>query len=591
MYRLERNLHQALTRQTGTTLIVALVLVLLASLLALFALNVGIFEQRASANDVRARLVQQAAESALAQGIEYINLQSPTILDTTDDTKWKTCGADEETFPCGAVEQCTYGASTCTSALQRRANMYRFIGGGGDGYDVNSNGDTGDVMEVRSLPLDRHVASVGNGFNVNYGVGALLCMVKTPSVSTDPTECTTDPNLSSGVNVLTMVATAKIAGESASTTLTTTIGRASSLFAPVNKPPVVASGTITTAGTFQVVTNPNSGGTGVPVSMWTRMAVDKNGTPNTCYKDAFMHGGSPIFEGSAPIVTCDSCNCPATDSLSFPKSGPKGVQQGIDIVDVDPSTPQCSPSVVTDCKPNLDIKPGEFPCDLFQYVFGDQAWTDDDGDFFCEGRLTAQVTANGNTYTIGEDENYLLAKANYILPNSNAPYFADLSKLTSATILSSCDDILDSSGKISGGMIWDQQGCGFKDQIGNPDAPVVLIEDGDVSINAGGRMFGLLFVRPSLWGATNAPPLHDKNILDPTTGAVATGLPGAGTGNLRENGHANIYGSVVIQGTANKILGTGAIVYDATILATLGAENKLNKISPVPGSWSDRYKY
>ncbi len=47
----------------------------------------------------------------------------------------------------------------------------------------------------------------------------------------------------------------------------------------------------------------------------------------------------------------------------------------------------------------------------------------------------------------------------------------------------------------------------------------------------------------------------------------------------------------MIQGTANKINGTGAVVYDATILGTLGAENQLNKISPVPGSWSDRYAY
>ncbi len=386
----------------------------------------------------------------------------------------------------------------------RRSSMYRFIGGGTT--DVNGNGSTTDVMDVRSLPLDRQINMggsvtspvVGNGYAVNYGVSALLCMVKTPANSTDPIQCTTDTNNSTGVNVLTMVATAGIPGESAKTTLTMTIGRASSLFAPANKPPVVASGTITTNGNFQVVTNPNAGGTGVPVSMWTRMAVDKTGTPNTCYKDAFIHGGSPIYEGSAPIVTCDSCNCPSTDSLSFPLSGNKS-QQGIDIVDVDPSTPQCTTAVTTSCKPNLDIKPGEFPCDLFQYVFGDKAWTDVDGDGFCESRLTAAVTgASGTRYIIGEDENYLLAKANYIIVNSNAPYASEIASLTTATI-TTCSAILTSA---ASGMIWDQQGCGFKGQVGSPDTPVVLIEDGKISINAGGRLFGLLF-RASLHGATH----------------------------------------------------------------------------------------
>ncbi len=104
MYRLDRDIRRGAATQTGTTLIVALVLVLLASLLALFAMNVGILEQRASASDVKARLVEQTAESALAQGIEYINLNSPTILDTTNAANWELCDSDafDTSYPCGA---------------------------------------------------------------------------------------------------------------------------------------------------------------------------------------------------------------------------------------------------------------------------------------------------------------------------------------------------------------------------------------------------------------------------------------------------------------------------------------------------------
>ncbi|HEY2396737.1 MAG TPA: hypothetical protein VGH81_12280 [Rudaea sp.] len=603
MYRTDRGIRQG--KQAGTTLVVALVLILLATLLGLFALSVGLSGQRASANDVKARLVQQTAEAALAQGIEYISQNNSTFLDTTVLTNWELCDATDA-YPCGAVPLCASavsysdsggvtrssdGSTTCYTALARRANMYRFIGGGTTLHDVNGDGHLDDIMDQRSLPLAGQLNSVGNGYTVNYGVGAVMCKIKTPSSSTEPTQCTTDSSQISGTYAITLVATANIGGEGAKTTLTTTIGRSSSIYSPVNKPPVVASGTITTNGNFQVVTNPNAGGNGVPVSMWTRLAVDKTGTPNTCYLDGMIHGGSPQYEGTTKVITCDGCNCSSTESLSFPSSGNKA-QQGIDIVDVDPTTPQCTTSVSTDCKPNLDIQPGEFPCDLFQYVFGDQAWLDVDGDKFCESRLTAYSTGSpsGTKYTIGEDENYLLARANYILPNTSAPYYADLASMTSATILSSCNDLLDSAGKIAGGIVWDQQGCGFKDQIGNPDVPVVLVEDGKISINAGGRLFGLLFVRPALYGATHGPDdptqPYDANILSPTTGATASS--GA---NLSNNGHANIYGSVVIQGTADKINGTGAIIYSATVLTNLGNEANLNKISPVPGSWTDRYAY
>src|SRR5258705_402218 len=138
MHRIDRYRQLNGAKQAGTTLILALVLILLASLLSLFAMNVGLFGQRTSANDVRARLTQQSAESGLAQGIEYFRANLATAVDPTDTTQWKLCGADETEFPCGVVSKCANGAgtTTCTSgALQRRGLMYKYIKGAG--YDVN----------------------------------------------------------------------------------------------------------------------------------------------------------------------------------------------------------------------------------------------------------------------------------------------------------------------------------------------------------------------------------------------------------------------------------------------------------------------
>jgi hypothetical protein len=63
------QLQQAagLRKQEGTTLIVAMVLLLLASLLAVFAMNVGLLAQRTSSADLRSRVVHQTRGRVVAR--------------------------------------------------------------------------------------------------------------------------------------------------------------------------------------------------------------------------------------------------------------------------------------------------------------------------------------------------------------------------------------------------------------------------------------------------------------------------------------------------------------------------------------------
>lgn len=600
------------TRQSGTTLVVALLLILLASLLALFAVNVGLSDQRSSAADVRSRLVQQAAETALSQGIEYVKLNSSTVLDSTNATLWKQCTDADTSFPCGSVPRCATGGGTTSCAndslgisTARRSNMFYYIGGAG--YDVNGSGSSSDTMDQRSLPLDRLITTgavgsntsaagtVGNGYTVNYGVGALLCMVRktapTSTVPTPPTECTTDASKASGVKLVTLVATATIPGEGASTTLSTMMGTSASVNNPANAPPVTASGTITANGNLQIVTNPNSGGPGVPVSVWTRLDASKTGTPNTCYLDGFIrdqkNNATPEYEGSkTKIIACDTCICNSSTALSYTDSGNKQ-QQGIDILDVDTSA-QCTNSVTTSCKPNLNVQSGEFPCDLFNFVFPQAAWTDTNGDGFCEKRIVTTYTgADGKATTMGADEAFLYTNATFIIPNTNVTYASGSTPSTVAksTQLTTCNKILNDSvttNTLKGsayGLVWDQQGCGIgsNKQVGTVDNPVMLVEDGTTKIQ--GRLFGLLYVRPDLYGSSTGP-------LDPTTGAAADG-----TGALSTDAGAAIYGAVVVHGTVTKINGTSAIIYSQQVLNNLSNETPLNPFSAVPAAWTDRFAY
>ncbi|SFR44357.1 hypothetical protein SAMN04488070_1073 [Pseudidiomarina maritima] len=88
--------------------------------------------------------------------------------------------------------------------------------------------------------------------------------------------------------------------------------------------PVAIKGSMNVSGNFKVVANPNGGGDGVPLSIWTEGDVDINGSGSTCGQQEFTEG-----------------NC---SSQPFSERG----DHGVDILDNDPN----------------------FPDDLLEYLFG-----------------------------------------------------------------------------------------------------------------------------------------------------------------------------------------------------------------------------
>lgn len=88
--------------------------------------------------------------------------------------------------------------------------------------------------------------------------------------------------------------------------------------------PVAIKGSMNVSGNFQVAANPNGGGDGVPLSIWTSGDVDINGSGSTCGQQEYLNG---------------SCS-----SNPFSERG----DHGVDILDNDPN----------------------FPDDLLEYLFG-----------------------------------------------------------------------------------------------------------------------------------------------------------------------------------------------------------------------------
>lgn len=106
--------------------------------------------------------------------------------------------------------------------------------------------------------------------------------------------------------------------------------------------PVIVSGSVGTGGDFNIVANPNGGGNGVPVSIWTGITganVEMGGSSATCHLE--------FFDGNNP-------------QCSNPSGNTELISEG------DGTTLTSYNTAYPDVLPN---DPG-FPDDLFQFLFG-----------------------------------------------------------------------------------------------------------------------------------------------------------------------------------------------------------------------------
>lgn len=107
--------------------------------------------------------------------------------------------------------------------------------------------------------------------------------------------------------------------------------------------PLIVGGTMPAVGGMEVITNPNGGGTGVPVSVWTSGPATFSGSGGTCQKSEYLASNSLYPTNLSSITHCNSNACDCTGStLSSPGN------LGSDVIPND----------------------SDFPSDLFAYTFG-----------------------------------------------------------------------------------------------------------------------------------------------------------------------------------------------------------------------------
>lgn len=350
MQRLEKLINQRNRQTGGLTVFTAIMVLIILTMMVLYAARAGLFEQRVSANELRQKVAFHAAEAAIDQGAEYLLANKELLLSsavatfpdgaggTTRDgwaaSKWTQCltNVDDPTHPCGG-----------NPAMSPESYFYNDSGYGV--FDVIIPGGAEGVtarLTANICKVDLASPATCLGMGVDTGKGTFMVITLLGYGFSDCTDVT---------DVSTCQGKATVAKP---------LGNFMSL-AGAPTVPLVTRSVFPPNGTAIVVPNPNAGGVGVPISAWVNDndsltpvdpygrtceqdadAVLSSGTWNTCeLQEWYERENVPVG------VACDqsTCSCTAEESISYKVTGINTVL-GIDIV-----------------------KDKAFPCDLFRTFF------------------------------------------------------------------------------------------------------------------------------------------------------------------------------------------------------------------------------
>jgi len=479
----------------GLTIISAVLVLILMTSMVIYATRVGILETRVSANEVRQKAAFHAAEAAVSQGLMYLLSNADVILSSRTDAfadggvgtfekdgwlaggssrKWQVCpGSPSLTHPCGGAVGATTGSWF---------------------YDTDQ-----DASTFESMPIDE----TGFPTGVTTRMTALLCFVNIGSVTCDGSTPSTIVEESNAALVLTLLAYG-YSDCTDTTDIDTCTGQATVAFpiasfrnlAGMPAVPLTVKSTLPLQGTFEVVPNPNGGGVGVPLSVWSNnnatcgaSDITSSGSWQTCELQEW-YGLIDPPPGVSCSVNTMQCQCSpgnnVEDYLSYRKGGVS--VQGIDVV--------------------RDVT---FPCDLFETYFG--------------------------------------------VPKT---LFASIKNAPATTILSNCSSLDASSSGIIWISADGSCDIGGSRVIGSPEAPVILISAGSLTKLSGTpTIFGVLYIFDYPASLLTPAVTAEFEMKGTTTAYGAVIVDAAIKGNASSTVQV-VYNASVLA-SANGIAGLGAV--------------------------------
>jgi hypothetical protein len=544
---------RSVQRQRGIgTLIVALVMLAILTVVVLFATQVGMFEQRTAANQNFAKLAAQTSEANLNIAAEFIKASNREISKESG-TGWLNPAGAEDGRPswtrCSAATGAAARACATEPDATRRAQMWVIANLQDNArFRVVLAGMGGVVLKAGGVGADFE------GFDVVPVVHALLCRFERvdPTIP-QPNRCVLEPDPDNlGPVAVTLVSEAAVRGagvgtfagrDGASATLKQTFANYRTIGSAPNVP-IIASGSVNLqGGTADIVASPNSGGFGVALSVWSadKVSFDASGggggtgAIKSCHLGEWLtnpNNASPQrYDG---ITICSNCKCdglaPGKGLLSgkyTAQGSGAGRDKGVDILDT--ADDGANPPIQEFPRGFFPRPPYDDPNDplddsLFEYVFNIDV-----------------VDREGKCVDMQDGK-----CQDTIFLEENAIKVANCGGLTAN----------------STGMYWSEGACRLPNgQVGTPSEPVVIVADSEIVLSAGTVFYGMIFMRSPAGGA-----LRDLEFT--------------------ANGSPQLYGAIIAEGSV-KLRGSPGIIYNQTVLNNIANSDAFSRFGPVPSSWSD----
>lgn len=322
-----------------------MILVLL-TLMMVYAVRMSIAEQRVSADDARQKLALHAAEAGIQHAKEFIIANS--VLVASDRVDKLPDGSDgwlapghERWLPCSSVDlEAGRGNHPCyaESSLDRRAETYFYSYNGSTEIALGTN----DILP-------------GTGEDVS--VYALLCKLVLEEDETPPFQgCGRDPELVDEYHyMVTLLARGRSDCSGGTCSAEALVAEPLANYGVLsggNGPgvPLTTRASWPPSGNAEIVPNPNAGGIGVPVSAWLNANASCNGAATVnpssgAWATCEMHEWYETDDVPETLECPGSCSCGVQESISY-------THGNTDVIGID-----------------MDFDP-EFPCDLFTFYFG-----------------------------------------------------------------------------------------------------------------------------------------------------------------------------------------------------------------------------
>jgi hypothetical protein len=290
-------------RQRGAlTIFTGVFVLILMTLMLMYATRVGVFEQRVSSNEMRQKQAFHAAEAALQQAIEYLQANQ-ALVDSSDEE----AGPDGE----GGFDPGWFfdDADPTTPRWQKCSDVTQEILEAGHPCGLASNSEMEALAGSFYFDIDDDLATIETlpwitgamAANTTARATATVCVLE---IAEDKT-ITCDDTGNGGIILITLMgygysdcpdvdASGVIENDEISlctgaATVSIPITSLTSL-AGAGGMPLVTKNALPVTGSAEVVGNPNAGGIGVPVTVWA------NDRPN-------VSGGCPPLDSDGAIAT------------------------------------------------------------------------------------------------------------------------------------------------------------------------------------------------------------------------------------------------------------------------------------------------